>query len=52
MEYMQEYLSQEPLLMLNDEGVHVDEHTDQWVDEGDQPHGHSGHCNVHTNNYG
>ena len=27
---------------------HIDEHTDRWVDEGDQPCGYTGHCDVHT----
>lgn len=28
---------------------HYDEHTDRWVDEaGESIYGHSGHCDVHT----
>lgn len=27
---------------------HYDEHTDRWIDEGSLPNGHSGHCDVHT----
>ena len=46
MSFFEEYVSQ---TTSNYSCSHYDEHTDKWVDEaGVSIYGHSGHCDVHT----
>ncbi len=45
MSVFEEYLSQSTESGMTS---HYDEHTDRWVDEGDQPWGNSGYVDIHT----
>lgn len=45
MSLFEEYVSQGS---SDSESDHYDEHSDMWVDEGSEPYGHSGYCDVHT----
>ena len=46
MSLFEEYLAQDT---ASRDSSHYDEHTDKWVDEaGESVYGHSGHCDVHT----
>lgn len=46
MSNFEEYLSQDSTSSYSS---HYDAHTDRWVDEaGESSYGHSGHCDVHT----
>lgn len=48
MSLFDEYLSQDSNIGSG-AANHYDEHTDRWVDEASESiYGHSGHCDVHT----
>lgn len=46
MSLFDEYLAQDGC--QGDSSNHYDEHTDRWIDEASETLGHSGHCDVHT----
>ena len=44
--YFEEYIEQS---FSSSASSHYDKHTDRWVDEARESiYGHSGHCDVHT----
>lgn len=42
------YMAQDVAYSSAVSSSHYDVHTDVWADEADEPYGHSGHCDSHT----